>query len=216
MGERILLVRRLGIVCVALTFLLMVLGAWVKATGSGLSCPDWPACYGEWLPPFPSAENGGTWTREVDGRPVTERVTYTQAQILYEWAHRAVVGLIIVPVGAFAWLASRGRDHHPLLRRLPLAAVGIYLLQAGLGAVTVLVGNQPWATTMHLAMAVVWFAVLLTATCVAHLKPYADPPLRQPVPPIIQPAAPARGFGYVYPGEEPVAPVRLPGEGHGR
>ena len=210
MAGRIFLVRRLGIVAVVMTFMLMVLGAWVKATGSGLSCPDWPTCYGEWLPPFPSWENGGTWTHEVDGQPVTERIGYTQAQVLYEWAHRAVVALIIVPVAAFAWLASRDPSHHPLLRRLPVAAVGIYLLQAGLGAVTVLVGNKPWATTMHLAMAVVWFAVLLTAACVAHLKPYAE------ARPAAPPPAPPSPFGYTYPGETVAVPLRHPGEGHDR
>ena len=24
----------------------IILGAWVRLTGSGMSCPDWPLCYG--------------------------------------------------------------------------------------------------------------------------------------------------------------------------
>ena len=27
-------------------FLQIILGAWVRLTGSGMSCPDWPLCYG--------------------------------------------------------------------------------------------------------------------------------------------------------------------------
>ena len=42
--------RRTAAVAILLTFGLIVLGAWVRATGSGLACPDWPTCYGHWLP----------------------------------------------------------------------------------------------------------------------------------------------------------------------
>ncbi|HUR62534.1 MAG TPA: COX15/CtaA family protein [Candidatus Thermoplasmatota archaeon] len=163
MDARLVWVRRLGVVSVAMTFILMVLGAWVKANGAGLSCPDWPACYGSYFPPFPSLENGGTY----HGTPVV----YTQAQILYEWTHRAVVGLIIVPVLALAILAARDRRFTKPLRTLPVLAVGIYVLQALLGAVTVVTGNPPWATTLHLATAVLWFFTLTLAACHAFLKP---------------------------------------------
>ena len=37
-------------IALLLTFGLILLGAWVRATNSGLSCPDWPTCYGYWLP----------------------------------------------------------------------------------------------------------------------------------------------------------------------
>ena len=33
-----------------LIYALIVLGAVVRTTNSGLSCPDWPTCYGHWLP----------------------------------------------------------------------------------------------------------------------------------------------------------------------
>ena len=38
--------RRATLLALALTYALIVLGAWVRATGSGLACPDWPTCYG--------------------------------------------------------------------------------------------------------------------------------------------------------------------------
>ncbi len=171
--------QRLGVACVTLTVLLMVLGAWVKATGSGLSCPDWPACYGEWLPPFPSLENGGTY----EGEPVP----YTQGQILSEWGHRAIVSVLLLPLAAFAFVAGRGRELRPALRWLPPAAFALYFLQAGLGAVTVVTGNPPWATTAHLAMAVTFLSTLVVATTAAFLAPLA--PSRS------EPEEPARPSG---------------------
>src|SRR5690349_21386445 len=137
-AQRFLWLRRLSLLCVGMTLLLMALGAWVKANGAGLSCPDWPQCYGEWMPPFPSRDNGGVY----QGNPVV----YTQAQILYEWTHRAVVSLLLVPLATFAIVAFRTREAHPLVRQLPAMAVALYVTQALLGAVTVVTGNPPWAT----------------------------------------------------------------------
>ena len=30
----------------------IILGAWVRLTGSGMSCPDWPLCYGYFFPSY--------------------------------------------------------------------------------------------------------------------------------------------------------------------
>ncbi|MEK6986401.1 MAG: COX15/CtaA family protein [Candidatus Thermoplasmatota archaeon] len=193
MEARIQRLQRLGLASIGVTILLMMLGAWVKATGSGLACPDWPACYGEWLPPFPSSENGGTY----QGEPVL----FTQAQILYEWGHRAVVSLLLVPLLAFAIVAARGTELRPALRWLPLGAVGLYVLQAGLGAVTVVTGNPPWATTAHLTMAVAFLLVQTVATCAAFFAPTLPTPpappaeAREPPPGFVQPR-PFSGFTW--------------------
>jgi len=32
------------------TYVLMQLGAYTSAIGAGLSCPDWPTCYGTFVP----------------------------------------------------------------------------------------------------------------------------------------------------------------------
>ncbi|MEA3137124.1 MAG: heme a synthase [Thermoplasmata archaeon] len=183
-AQRLLWLRRLSLLCVGMTILLMALGAWVKANGAGLACPDWPQCYGEWFPPFPSQENG----RLYAGEPVA----FTQAQVLYEWGHRAVVSLLLVPLVAFAIVALRTPDAHPIVRRLPLAAVGLYFGQAALGAVTVITGNPAWATTAHLVLATVLLTTLVVAASAVHFRPLGDP---KPAPP--EPPKP-RVVSYVY------------------
>ena len=144
---RLSLCRRLGLGCVGMTFLLMVLGAWVKANGAGLSCPDWPSCYGAYFPPFPSLENSGTYQGHA--------VVYTQAQILYEWTHRAVVALIIVPVAAFALVAGTDKSLRPALRNLAMGAVAVYFLQAPLDTLPVVPHHPPSAPSPPSAPAVV-------------------------------------------------------------
>lgn len=205
MEGRLQWARRLGVWSVVSVLLIMVLGAWVKANGAGLACPDWPACYGRYLPPFPSADSGGTY----EGEPVP----YTHAQVLYEWVHRAVVSLAIIPVAAFALVTATSRSFGAPLRVIPSVALGLFLFQALVGALTVFTGNPPWATTWHLLNATLILVALVVAASHAYFV--------VPRPSVAKrtyrftPSVHARGKGFTYPAEADVPaapPGRFPGE----
>ena len=132
-----------------LTYGLIVLGAFVRATDSGLSCPDWPTCYGHWVP-LPS---------DIAAVP---GIRYTYGQVMAEWIHRLIAGTFVGPltllIAVWAFL-ERSRD-----RRLPVIAGGAGLLllsQAALGGVTVLDRNSPWSVALHLGNALLFLASLL-------------------------------------------------------
>jgi heme A synthase len=129
-----------------LTYGLIVLGAWVRATGSGLSCPDWPTCYGHWVP-LPSE--------------IPPEVGFSYLQVMLEWVHRLVAGVFLGPlilvIAVMAWRVRRDQPRMPFYAGV---LVLLLLIQAGLGGLTVLDQNSPWSVALHLGTALVLFSVL--------------------------------------------------------
>ena len=148
--------RRATGAAVVLTFALIVLGAVVRSAGAGLACPDWPRCYGLWLPtPAGLAAIGG--------------VGYSFAQVMLEWFHRLLAGVIVGPLVALlcVW-AIRLRREAPALAPLMAVALVLVLVQAGLGGFTVLARNLPWTVTLHLTVALVFLTVLILVFLVSR------------------------------------------------
>ncbi len=130
-----------------LTFVLIVLGAAVRATNSGVSCPDWPTCYGHWLPlPGDIPADAG----------------YAYYQVMLEWVHRLIAGVVLGPlVLVVAGLALRYREERPGLGAGAALLVVLLVVQAGLGGVTVLDQNSPWSVAVHLGTALLVLSVAL-------------------------------------------------------
>ena len=141
--------RGLTGVAIAFTFILIVLGAVVRGTGSGLACPDWPRCYGLWLPTPQSLEALGG-------------VDYSFGQVMLEWTHRLIAGVIVGPLVLWLTIWSfRLRREAGSLPLLMVVALALVLVQAGIGGFTVLKGNIPWSVAMHLTVALTFLATLI-------------------------------------------------------
>jgi len=159
---------RLAWAAAACTYLLIVLGAVVRVTGSGLGCGEhWPRCHGRWFPPF---DDIGT---------------------LIEWNHRLFAGLVtvlVVVVAVVSWWESRPHLPRSVVSSplaalggassslpLSLVAVGLLALQITLGAVVVKLALPPWTVILHLGTAMLVLATLLVIATEASLTPGASP-----------------------------------------
>ncbi|MGF1560925.1 MAG: heme A synthase [Geminicoccaceae bacterium] len=130
-------------------YVMIVFGALVRSTNSGLSCPDWPTCYGYWLlTPETFAALGETG--------------YSYTQVMLEWGHRAFAAFIIGPIIlAVVVFAFRARQDNARLPRFAILLAVLLLIQAKLGGVTVLDQNSPWSVALHLSTALLILSVLL-------------------------------------------------------
>jgi protoheme IX farnesyltransferase len=133
------LLRRLAAATAGATLALVAIGGLVRATGSGDACPDWPRCFGSWLPPL-------------------------EAHALIEYSHRlaaAAAGLLILVT---AWVAWR-REREPGVLLPILAAVVVVIVQAGIGRVRIVGGPQAVVVTIHFLVGMTLVAlVMITAT----------------------------------------------------
>jgi heme a synthase len=153
---------RLAWTAAGFTYLLIILGAIVRITGSGMGCGEhWPLCRGELLPPL-------------------------DLPTLIEYAHRltaAAVSVLVAALAGYGWWLRREQgagSREQELSNGPIAAVrsdrptvppsiasylalGLLVLQVALGAVTVRLALPPWTVILHLGTAMLLLAMLIVA-----------------------------------------------------
>ena len=143
---------RLAWLAATCTYLLIILGAIVRITGSGLGCGEhWPLCNGRLLPPL-------------------------DLPTLIEYGHRLAAAAVSVLVGALAlytWTLRRGAGSGERDRpdRTPYVSLGLLVLQILLGAVTVKLSLPPWTVILHLGTAMLLFATLIVAAPGRRISP---------------------------------------------
>jgi len=138
------LYKRVAIVAVAALSVIVLTGAAVRLTGSGLGCPDWPKCYGRTIPPL-------------------------QFHTVIEFGNRmvtAAVGLVVIAAAGLSFFRRPYRRHLAILGfLLPLGVVG----QAVLGGLVVRYDLNPYLVMSHFILSMLLLdASFALAWCAAH------------------------------------------------
>ncbi len=126
-----------------LALLVVVLGAYVRLSQAGLSCPDWPGCYGKLVVPQAASEVAQA-NRLFPDRPVDV------VRAWKEMAHRYLAGLLGLAILVMAALAWRRRRMPGQQVWVPAILLALVIFQALLGMWTVTLMLKPAVVTAHL------------------------------------------------------------------
>jgi len=140
----------------ALTFELVLVGAFTRLTDSGLGCPDWPGCYGSASPLGAAQHIQAAQTAMPDGP-----VTHSKAWI--EMVHRYMatgVGVLIIVLTVWTVRVWRRQPHHAVHPLWPALTLLWVCLQGAFGALTVTMKLFPAIVTLHLLLAIGLLALL--------------------------------------------------------
>lgn len=143
----------LAMMTALLTIGLIVFGAVVRVTDSGLGCGNqWPLCNGTVFPPL---DNMTAWI---------------------EWLHRLFAALIGVFGLVTLYLAIRAyRKRNRVVLRATVVAAALFVIQSALGALVVIFDLPPTMVTLHLGTAMLLLAALLVAAIGATYTPQKQP-----------------------------------------
>ncbi|ACY15015.1 cytochrome oxidase assembly [Haliangium ochraceum DSM 14365] len=144
---------RLSLATTLATYLLIAIGALVRAAGAGLGCPDWPKCFGQWIPPM----------RAEELPPGFDPAQFILVHTWLEYINRligVVIGFLI-----FATLISAWRNHRkqPRIVWPTTAAFLLVGAQGYLGGQVVEQALRPVVLTAHMLLALIIVGLLLYA-----------------------------------------------------
>ena len=183
--------RFVSLLTVVSVYLLILVGGVVRSTGSGMGCPDWPKCFGQWIPPTEASQLPPNYKEVYTAQRVAKNQKLAQklqrlgfAQVAgsifahptqyietdfnpvktwIEYVNRLLGALI----GIFVFLTVVSAL--PLLRHdrsifwLALASFLLTGVQGYLGSLVVSTNLLPVMVTVHMALALVIVALLLYA-----------------------------------------------------
>jgi cytochrome c oxidase assembly protein subunit 15 len=180
-----------SVLTVSSIYLLILVGGVVRATGSGMGCPDWPKCFGQWIPPTQASQLPANYKEVYTAQRVAknQKLARTLASMGFqqvagnifahptqyietdfnatktwiEYLNRLLGALIGIFVFVTAIVAWPYRKSDPPVLWL---AVGSWLLtgvQGWLGSLVVSTNLLPIMVTIHMGLALLIVALLLYA-----------------------------------------------------
>ena len=148
------LYQKTALSTIAATLFLIMVGGIVRAAGAGLGCPDWPKCYGLWIPPMHVSELPPGF--DVD--------SFNAFKTWTEYINRLIGVLVGFFIAANFLTSLRYRKSKPNVTISSLLALILVLFQAWLGGQVVRSGLASGMITLHMLLAMIIVGVLLYAS----------------------------------------------------
>ncbi|TVQ08992.1 MAG: heme A synthase [Balneolaceae bacterium] len=145
--------QKTALATVGATIFLIFVGGLVRAAGAGLGCPDWPRCFGLWIPPV-----------SLEGLPAGfDAEQFNVYKTWTEYINRLIgvlVGLLII---ATSLQSLRYRKSRPEVTIASFAALVLVIFQGWLGGMVVRSGLSTGIITIHMIVAMIILVTLIYA-----------------------------------------------------
>lgn len=152
---------RLAQITLVFVYLVIIAGSVVRATGSGMGCPDWPKCFGHWVPPTDVSQLPPDYKERYAGEhhAVAE---FNALNTWVEYVNRLCGAVLGVLIFLQFILSFKFRKTDRLIFTLSLAEFILIGFQGWLGAKVVSSNLAPVKITAHMVIAMVILAIAIT------------------------------------------------------
>lgn len=181
--------RRVSLITTVAVYFLILVGGIVRSTGAGMGCPDWPKCFGNWIPPthvdqLPADYEDMYVAQRVEknerfivllermglrrlaeeirnDESILEKQPFNATKTWIEYVNRLVgVSIGILIILTFVY-SFRVRKTDPFLPILSFAALVLVVFQGWLGSIVVSTNLLQWMISLHMIMALILVCLLL-------------------------------------------------------
>ncbi len=202
---------KLNIITILLLFILILAGGVVRSTGSGMGCPDWPKCFGRYIPPVNGSELPADYKEKyVAGRMVKNQrfaktldmfgygdlaskirgdrsilipEEFNAAKTWTEYINRLIGAVSGVFLLLTAIYSFSWLSVNKSIPVLSILNVVLVVIQAWLGSVVVSTNLVAWIVTVHMLLALAILAISIATYHMARV--YAKPKLGIQIPVLI-------------------------------
>lgn len=181
--------RRLTISTLLAVYVLILVGGIVRSTGSGMGCPDWPKCFGQWIPPRSVSDLPSnykeiyaahrekknirfakylstfgmkeTGDRILNDPGVLQEGDFNPTKTLIEYINRVIGVIIGFLIFAVFVVSLRFRNTDIRLTIVSCLTFLLVAFQGWIGSFVVSTNLTPWTITVHMFLALVIVALLV-------------------------------------------------------
>ncbi len=154
--------RRLGMLTICAVYLVILVGGIVRASGAGMGCPDWPTCFGQWVPPTAESQLPKNY-QEIYAERGYKNTRFNPIKTWTEYANRLVGVSIGFLIFLTAWSSRIFLKADKSIFYLCLSIFFLVSFQGWLGAAVVASNLKPFMITLHMLLALFIVALLIYA-----------------------------------------------------
>jgi cytochrome c oxidase assembly protein subunit 15 len=152
---------RLAQVTLVFIYLVIIAGSVVRATGSGMGCPDWPKCFGSWVPPTDVSQLPDNY-KEIYAGEHHAVAEFSALNTWVEYGNRLIGAIVGILIFLQFLLSFQFRAIDKQIFRLSLIELILIGFQGWLGAKVVSSNLAPVKITIHMVAALIILAIAIS------------------------------------------------------